>query len=246
MGVSETGANSLDKCYVSLVMGLESDDSAQQSQELSSMGAAFALVTQGDGFYTDDSFAQHGTVPYNGGYGAVLLGKVASLANMFQGSAQLESISWLKSVYQYLDNRFLPLMYHEQLMDMTRGRGVFRAAAKSALSGKYVLVYFATISQGNSDAAYRNKYLSYINPVLNAAGDLGQYYQGGAERSACRLPTILTTTATGPPLIPLLSKASPQTTKWAGSLTGIIMQILSLGPVVFPMASMALLHFSNP
>ncbi|BDR53421.1 polysaccharide lyase [Bombiscardovia nodaiensis] len=177
-GVTETGANLLDKCYASLIMGVLAGDDTQENQALASMGTAFAQVTSGDGFYADGSFIQHSTVPYNGGYGAVLLGKVASLVNMFQGSRKLASISWLSSVYQYLDDSFLPLMYREQLMDLTRGRGVSRQAAESSLSGRDMLVDFAIISQGNPDAAYQRKYSGMINEALAAVSDLGQYYDG--------------------------------------------------------------------
>jgi hypothetical protein len=76
---TSTGANRVDLCTVMLLRALIGPDPGKAALAAAALTPVFRYVSEGDGLYRDGSFIQHTTVPYQGGYGAVMLHGLATL-----------------------------------------------------------------------------------------------------------------------------------------------------------------------
>lgn len=121
-----TGANRVDTAIVAAIRGAIIEDEHQISAARDALSAVFLYVEQGDGFYTDGSFVQHGNVPYTGTYGEVLLSGMATLLNLLSGTSWQVTDSNVDNLYDSIANSYAPLIYRGAVMDMVCGRGMSR------------------------------------------------------------------------------------------------------------------------
>ena len=120
---TSTGANRVDLCVVTLLLAILRSDPDRAARAVSGLSPVFSYVSEGDGIYRDGSFVQHTSVPYQGGYGAVLL---SSLATMF---AVLRGSPWEithQTVFDLVERSFAPFVHDGFCMDLVRGRGIAR------------------------------------------------------------------------------------------------------------------------
>lgn len=137
-----TVANMTDMGRVKLIAGLLRKDDKEIADTIKSIEAAFTFVTKGNGFYKDGSLIDHAVtnpksplynkgVAYNGSYGNVLMDGLSQLIPIIQKTNSPMSNDKMEIIYHWVNEAFLPLMVHGELMDMTRGRSISRVSSES-------------------------------------------------------------------------------------------------------------------
>ncbi|MFE3450859.1 polysaccharide lyase 8 family protein [Nonomuraea sp. NPDC059194] len=120
---TSTGANRVDQCTVLLLRAVLGADRDGAARAVSALAPVFHYVQEGDGLYQDGSFIQHTTVPYQGGYGVVLLSGLATLFAVLRGTP------WAltdRNVFDAVERSFAPFVHDGFCMDLVRGRGIGR------------------------------------------------------------------------------------------------------------------------
>ncbi|WP_327088732.1 polysaccharide lyase 8 family protein [Nonomuraea sp. NBC_01738] len=120
-----TGANRVDLCMVMLLRAMLTGDRAKAEAAVSALSPVLHPVTSGDGYYRDGSFIQHAAVPYQGGYGVVLLSGLARLFAVLRGSPWEVSS---QAVFDLVEGSFAPFVHDGFCMDLVRGRGISRGS----------------------------------------------------------------------------------------------------------------------
>ena len=123
---NSTGANRVDLCTVTLLRAIAGADPGRAALAASALSPVFRYVTEGDGFHRDGSFIQHGSVPYQGGYGAVLLTGLATLLAVLRGTPWEITDPAARTVLDAVDLAFAPFVHDGACMDLVRGRGMDR------------------------------------------------------------------------------------------------------------------------
>jgi hyaluronate lyase len=147
-GVTETGANLLDKAFVVTLRGIIGKSSAKITQGRDSMKPAFLYVQTGDGFYEDGSFVQHTYVAYTGGYGAVLMGRIADLFYLLKDTSWRITDPNADNVFRWVKEGFEPLIYKGAIMDNVRGRGVSRQKSSDHTTGRGIVLATLRLAEG--------------------------------------------------------------------------------------------------
>lgn len=111
------------------------------------MKRVYTPVTSGDGFYADGSFIQHTNTPYTTGYGAEILARSADFYQLLAGTKTLSGFKSLPTIFTYLDTTYLPVLYKDEVLDMTRGRGASLKAISNQQVAQTMLYDMFTISQ---------------------------------------------------------------------------------------------------
>jgi hyaluronate lyase len=122
-GVTETGANLLDKILIVSLRGVLGKSSAKIIQGRNATSLVFPYVLYGDGFYEDGSFIQHYNVPYIGGYGLNLIRSLSGTLNLLNGSTWAVTDPKLQNVWNWISDSFQPFIYKGAMMEMVKGRG---------------------------------------------------------------------------------------------------------------------------
>lgn len=121
---TSTGANRVDLCTVRLLLAALRSDHEGARRAASALAPVFPLVREGDGFYADGSFIQHTHVPYQGTYGAVLLGGLAALLAVLRGSPW--EVEAPPGFHEMVERSFTPFVHDGLCMDAVSGRAVGR------------------------------------------------------------------------------------------------------------------------
>lgn len=125
--VSKTGGNRVDLAQVVAIHGVLTKSSTRIAAARTGLPAAYYPdTTTGDGFYADGSFLQHGTVPYTGGYGRVLVEGVAALFHLLEGSTWAITAAHKQPIFDKIEESFAPFIFDGRFMDAVRGRIVSR------------------------------------------------------------------------------------------------------------------------
>ncbi len=123
-----TGANRLWESEIFAVRGILCGREDELEKAKRGIEDLFVWADEGDGFYRDGSFIQHGCVPYNGGYGLSLLAGLSDMLVLTGGLCGSEIVNeWVKKA-------FLPFMYKGIFMDMVRGREISRYYASAEMA----------------------------------------------------------------------------------------------------------------
>ncbi|WP_036064562.1 hypothetical protein [Listeria fleischmannii] len=165
-----SGANRMDQAFSIAMLGVLSGEQEKIDLAVESLQYAFNPVTPGalasnDGFYKDGTFIQHRHTPYTSGYGGTYLARSAELFKLFSGTSQLGQFKALKNMYTYLDTTYLPVLYKNEVLDMTRGRGISLQNVSNEDVANNILYNMYTISQKNGDASYRSRF----NTILKSS-----------------------------------------------------------------------------
>jgi len=125
-----TGANRMDLALTVLGLGIFQENVQKLQSASTSAIEVLDIVQQGDGFYKDGSFIQHGNFPYTGTYGNVLLNGVGKILSMVSNSPWEVDEATL-SMSMLVQKSFIPLITKGEMMPMVNGRGISRAPADS-------------------------------------------------------------------------------------------------------------------
>lgn len=153
-----TGANRVNKAFVIIMSGVLGNNQSKITLGNDILKRVYMPVTSGDGFYEDGTFIQHTNTQYTTGYGADVLARSADFYQIFSGTSTLGTFRSLPMMFKYLDTTYSPVLYKNEPLDMTRGRGVTLKAVTSEQIGNNLLYDMFTVSQKNGNLAYRKKY----------------------------------------------------------------------------------------
>ncbi|MCJ8342162.1 MAG: polysaccharide lyase 8 family protein [Cetobacterium sp.] len=121
-----TGGNRIDTGIISIVRGALLEDQNEIKIGADSVSDVGEYVTSGDGFYKDGSFIQHGTIPYTGTYGNVLLNGLGQVMYLLDGTKFEIKNPKIDNIYESIMNGVNPLIYRGRVLDMVNGRSISR------------------------------------------------------------------------------------------------------------------------
>ncbi|MBU5444743.1 polysaccharide lyase family 8 super-sandwich domain-containing protein [Paenibacillus sp. MSJ-34] len=147
-GVTETGANLLDKALVVVLRGVVGKHGAKIEQGRNAMSGEFQYAKSGDGIYEDGSLIQHTNIAYTGAYGGVLIGRMADLMYLFNASPWELDDPNANNVYRWVDDSFEALIYKGAMMDMVKGRSISRQTDSDHLTGRAIIRTLARLAEG--------------------------------------------------------------------------------------------------
>ncbi|MFI1963143.1 polysaccharide lyase 8 family protein [Streptomyces pathocidini] len=147
---TSTGANRVDLCRGVILRGIVGEDAAKVELAAKSLGPVFPYVTSGDGFYADGSFVQHTSVPYIGGYGAVLHDGVGRLLALLRGSPWELNDPNTQLFLDTVEKAIAPFIYNGLMMDNVSSRGISRAGGSEHTRAVGLLGTLVLIGQGAS------------------------------------------------------------------------------------------------
>ncbi|MDF2838271.1 MAG: Hyaluronate lyase, partial [Paenibacillus sp.] len=125
-GLTETGANLMDKSLAVVLRGILGSNEAKIAQARDALDSVFPYVNGGDGFYKDGSFIQHNNIAYTGSYGSVLLGNMSKLLTLLSGSDWPIDSPGFENVWNWVTDSFEPVIFNGHIMEMVSGRAVSR------------------------------------------------------------------------------------------------------------------------
>lgn len=123
---TSTGANRVDLCRSMMLRGVVGKSAAKIQLARDALSPVFPYVTTGDGFYADGSFVQHTSIPYIGGYGAVLNDGLGLLFALLRGSRWEVDDPNSQLFLDTIENATAPFIYNGLMMDNVSGRGISR------------------------------------------------------------------------------------------------------------------------
>ena len=178
---TSTGANRVDLCVVMLLRAMLRADPGKAALAVSALAPVFSFVHEGDGFYRDGSFIQHRFVPYQGGYGVVLLSGLATLFAVLRGSPWEINASARQNIFDMVERSFAPVVHDGFCMDLVRGRGIDRKSYGDHKRGREIAASILLLGEVAS-AAERARWQAMVKgwavrdtckPML-AAAERGQ------------------------------------------------------------------------
>ncbi len=134
-----TGANRVWDCTTLAVHGILSENPQELKMAQEGLSPVFEYADEGDGFYKDGSFIQHGTHPYTGGYAQSLIQDISCLFVLLHGSPWEMTDPQHIHVYRWIYDSFAPVLYKGSLMDMTMGRVISRSFSQNHDIGHIVM-----------------------------------------------------------------------------------------------------------
>ncbi|MFC9294501.1 polysaccharide lyase 8 family protein [Streptomyces sp. NPDC057011] len=132
---TSTGANRVDLCRSLALRGILGGNAAKIALARDALSPVFPFVTAGDGFYADGSFVQHTYLSYTGSYGVVLLGGLASLFALLNGSAWAVTDPARQIVLDSVEASFAPFLFNGLMMDAVSGRATSRGNPRTDSHG---------------------------------------------------------------------------------------------------------------
>lgn len=142
-----TGANLVEKSLLVSLRGIVNKDSTDLVLARNHVVDVLEYVTEGDGFYEDGSFIQHGNVPYTGSYGLVMIDVLPSLLGLLSGSNWEVNDPRIDHIYEWMYNSFEPVFFRGLLMDMVRGRAISRYHIQDWNAGRSYLLGLSEIAE---------------------------------------------------------------------------------------------------
>ncbi|MEU7936136.1 polysaccharide lyase 8 family protein [Microbispora bryophytorum] len=228
---NSTGANRVDLCTVTLLRAIAGGDPGRAALAASALSPVFPYVTEGDGFYRDGSFIQHGSVAYQGGYGAVLLTGLATLFAVLRGTPWEITDPAAGTVLDAVDRAFAPFVHDGACMDLVRGRGIDRRSYGDHRRGREIAAAVLLLAETAPDAE-RARWRAMVKgwalrdtaePMLQVAEGATQ---GGDLAFHARLSAVLDDAAvpaaaepTGHRLFPMSARAVHRRPGWCAAVS---------------------------
>ncbi|MER6944499.1 polysaccharide lyase 8 family protein [Nonomuraea sp. NPDC000554] len=224
---TSTGANRVDLCTVMLLRAILGSDPGKAELAASALSPVFRYVSEGDGIYRDGSFLQHTSVPYQGGYGVVLLSGLATLFAVLRGSPWEVTDPNRQVVLDMVERSFAPFVHDGFCMDLVSGRGIGREPYGDHRRGRAIAAAILLLGESAS-AAERARWQGMVRgwaardthrPMLSAAegGDLGFH----ARLAAIMEDDALSASAepTGHRLLAMSARAVHRRPGWCAGLS---------------------------
>lgn len=134
-----TGANRVWVCANIALLGVATYDSARLCAARDGFSEVFGYTESKDGFYRDGSFIQHERIAYTGGYGLSLLGEMAKMLYLLEGSPWELRTPERSNLYRWIVDSYEPLMWRGLMMDMVRGREIARCTTDDHVAGHHLI-----------------------------------------------------------------------------------------------------------
>lgn len=160
-----TGGNRTDTSIISFLRGVLMEDKVQVLDGAAAVVEVGEYTTEGDGFYQDGSFIQHGNVPYNGTYASVLfdgLGSVMWLADGTQFEIKDERVN---NVYSSILNGYKYLFINGGVNDSVSGRATSRNNSSDIGRAKDLLTSMGLFVDGAGEP-YKSEMKSLVKTVI--------------------------------------------------------------------------------
>ncbi|MEU2129648.1 polysaccharide lyase 8 family protein [Streptomyces sp. NPDC018352] len=145
---TSTGANRVDLCRGMILRGIVGANAAKVALAVDALSPVFPYVTTGDGFYPDGSFVQHTSIPYIGGYGAVLNDGLGRLFALLRGSAWEITDPGSRQFLDTIDAAIAPFIFDGLMMDNVSGRGITRVGASDHTRAHGVMASIVLLGMG--------------------------------------------------------------------------------------------------
>jgi len=143
----EEGANLLDKGLVMVLSGMLGKDGARIATGRDALAMTLDFATEGNGFYRDGSYIQHGHIAYNGGYGAVSIADYARLLYILSGTDWALKDPRAPRIFQWARDGFAGVLVDGAMPDALRGRGVSRHGQSDHAVGRGMIASLAVIAE---------------------------------------------------------------------------------------------------
>lgn len=121
-----TSANLVDSAYICIGAAALEEDGLRIYRSRKKLDEVFKYVKTGDGFYTDGSYVMHVDIPYQGGYGTIMLEALSRVILALDGTFFEISAQNIATQTAWALESFLPLMFKGGLPGMVRGRNIVR------------------------------------------------------------------------------------------------------------------------
>ena len=121
-----TSANLVDSAYICIGAAALEADGLRIHRSRKKLDDVFKYVKTGDGFYTDGSYVMHVDIPYQGGYGTIMLEALSRVILALDGTFFEISAQNIAVQTAWALDSFLPLMFKGGLPGMVRGRNIVR------------------------------------------------------------------------------------------------------------------------
>ncbi|WP_327107811.1 polysaccharide lyase 8 family protein [Nonomuraea glycinis] len=212
---TSTGANRVDLCTVMLLRALIGSDPGKAALAAAALTPVFRYVSEGDGLYRDGSFIQHTTVPYQGGYGAVLLHGLATLFAVLRDSPWRITDPDRRHVYDSVERSFAPFVHDGRCMDLVSGRGVRRQPDGDRVRGRRLAAAILLLAE-TASAAERARWL----PMVKGWAVRGAYEPTGRVAAVLGDGEIpVGREAVGHRLLPMSARAVHRRPGWCAALS---------------------------
>ncbi|MEU4570940.1 polysaccharide lyase 8 family protein [Nonomuraea sp. NPDC023979] len=213
---TSTGANRVDLCRVTLLRAILTADPARARLATRALSPVFRYVTEGDGFYRDGSFIQHTTVPYQGGYGAVLLEGLATLFAVLRGSPWEITDPGRQVVFDSVERSFAPFVRDGVCMPLVSGRGITRGPDGDQARGLRLASAILLLAE-SARPAERSRWRAVVkgwaarNPYLLNDARVGRVVADGGVAAAAE--------PVGHRLLPMSARAVHRRPGWCAALS---------------------------
>lgn len=211
---TSTGANRVDLCTVTLLRAMLGADTEKAALAVSALSPVFRYVTEGDGLYPDGSFIQHTYVPYQGGYGEVLLSGLATLFAVLRGTpwAVTDQV-----VFDSVERSFAPFVHDGFCMDLVSGRGIGRKPYGDHERGRAIAAAILLLGESAS-AAERARWQGMVKGWL-----VRDTYEAGLSGRLAEVLADDTIPALAEPgghtLLPMSGRAVHRRPGWCAALS---------------------------
>ncbi|HOU09828.1 MAG TPA: polysaccharide lyase 8 family protein [Clostridiales bacterium] len=122
-----TSANLVDAAYIAIGAAALQQDGRRIVRSVRKLGEVFPFVETGDGFYADGSYVMHVDIPYQGGYGTIMLEGLSRVILALDSTFFAVPAEWTAAQARWAFDSFMPLMFRGGLPGMVRGRNIVRA-----------------------------------------------------------------------------------------------------------------------
>lgn len=159
------GGNRMDTMIISFMRGVLMNDSIQVLDGLSSVVDVAEYVKEGDGFYKDGSFIQHGNIAYNGTYASVLFDGLGTVLYLTKDTEFEIKDKKLNNIYEVIIDGYKYLFINGGITDSVSGRSISRDNTSDLTRGTDLISKIALISEG-APTPYKEKLKELIKITL--------------------------------------------------------------------------------
>ncbi len=178
-GGEQEGANLVNIADYDYRMGVLTGSVSKMNKAKQMFDKSFEYAKTGkDGFYADGSFLQHG-IPYNGNYGREFLISIVDMLEETYATRWGFSQEQKRTVEDWIENGYMPLVFDGSVMSMVNGRAIARANTEKTYGyqiGREILKYASLSDDTNKRKAYYETVKYWFTNSNTVNGISWKYY----------------------------------------------------------------------